>query len=197
MIADFLTRRARRQRERRSRLADDLSSRLTREQSLAVDDTLIAALGVDRRAFFRAVYSMVIQERMHMMADENGDVRLMTNGEFHRFMLRRSGLRETEIRARGVPDMAGISEFAEAGAEAEETVFVEPVTAEFVAPLSGPDSSPAAEVAAEAPHDDLGWFNLDVSPESDSREKLPDARQTLPDRRREPWPAAEESAVHF
>ncbi|MDR1745496.1 MAG: hypothetical protein LBS30_07070 [Planctomycetota bacterium] len=178
MIADFLMRRVRKQREQRSQLAEALSSRLERERSLTVDDSLIASMGVDRRAFFRAVYAMVIQERMHMMAGGDGRILLMTNGEFHRFMLRRSGLRETEMRRReGIPAFAGtVAERAVAAFE-EETVVVDPVV---------------AEVAS-----DLDWFNLNVAPEAAAREKMPDARQSLPDRRREPWPANEESGIHF
>lgn len=195
MIADFLTRRTRKQREQRNRLAEALSGRLALEPSIAVDDDLIAAMGVDRRAFFRAVYSMVIQERMHMMADESGSIRLMTNEEFHRFMLRRSGLRETEIRRReGVPAFADtLAEHAVAAME-EETVVVDLVVAEFVDPASAPAPSLSGDAAS---NDSLGWFSLDVAPEPAPREKLPDARQSLPDRRREPWNANEESSVHF
>lgn len=163
----FRARRARR--GHNALLADSLSRRLEEEQTLAVDDSLISALGADKSGFFHTVYSMLLQERIHMMSGPDGSVRLMTNGEFHRFMLRQS-------RREGIPALA-------------DTLV------EHTASVMEPDG--------------LGWFALDVSSEEDTdtlvdaekRGKLPDARQTLPERRREPWTANEaaagETAVHF
>lgn len=221
MITGFLMRRARKQREARSGLADALSLRLEQTQSLIVDDELVSSLGVEKNVFFRAVYAMVIQERIHMMADNNGRILLMTNREFHRFMLRQSGVRETEIQRReGIPALAdAIAEHAVATLEeetividavdaelAESPAFVEsPARAEPFEPAEFPESPELATLVADknisqpdapAP-DDLAWFNLDVAPARASREKLPGARQTIPDRRREPWAANEESRIHF
>ena len=57
--------------------------------------------------------------------------------------------------------------------------------------LTGPAASPGG------PGADLGWFNLDVASTPIFRENLPETRQSLPDRRREPWSANEESEVNF
>lgn len=252
MIRDFLKRRAQKRREQRSEVADALVQRLDREHSLVVDDAFVAGMGVGRRLLFKVIYGLVIRERMHMMADDDGQVVLMTNAEFHRFMLRRSGMRETEIRRRDIlPVFADTMAEQAIAAIEEETVWVDSVAAELAepqpalslleeldstlvsatlggSPLSGimrdePDEvfatlpalagAPSGERAQRKPTrrlqltgpaasagesgGDLGWFNLDVASTLLSRENLPDARQSLPDRRREPWAANEESEVNF
>jgi hypothetical protein len=177
MFRNFFLRRAERRRELRGQLVDTLLHRLERENSLVADDKLIARMGVSRRVFFQVVYSLVIQERMHMMTDSEGDIVLMTNNEYHRFMLRRSGMRETEIRRRqNIPVfMQSVAEQAIPAAE-EDTVVVDTVSAE---PAASYDSS------------DLGWFRLEVAPAAAAREKLPAARQSLPSRQRDPWLAGD------
>lgn len=238
MFKNFFLRRAQKRRELRGQLVDTLLHRLERESSLVVDDGLIAQMGVKRRVFFQVVYGLVIQERMHMMADDEGCVILMTNAEFHRFMLRRAGVQNPEMR---------LLENSAVFANEEDTIIVDAVAAELAtltvdhdslipmldemdstlvaatlggAPMSGlvPEqvddvieplpqlsargTDPAARESrklrkptrqlqlagpqAEA-EGDLNWFDLDVTPTLATREKLPDTRQSLPDRPREPW----------
>ncbi len=181
MLKNFFLRRAERRRELRGQLVDTLLRRLEREHSLIVTGDLVAGTGVGRREFFRVVYSLVIQERMHMMTDSEGNIVLMTNTQFHRFMLRRSGLRETEIRRRENAPVRreSVAERAIPAWE-EETVVVDPVVAEL-ATLSS----------------DLGWFTLDVAPASPSQEKVPASRQSLPHRQREPWLVGESAGADF
>ena len=254
MLKSYLLRRAKKQQELRSQLADTLLARLERENMLTVDDNLFTELGVGRKLFFRVVYSLAIQERMYLMAEQTGNVVLMTNMEFHRFMLRRSGLRETEIRLREgaavIPET--VSEHALTVADLEDTVLIDSVDAEVTldaeifcdendsamvaatlggATLSGilPDyeedlsrseivfiphtimspDSPAARNATTRRHarqlqtadgklpgeGELGWFNLEVTPANKPGEKLPASRQTLPDRRREPYTANDEIEI--
>ena len=250
MIKYFLKRRAQKRRARRGELASALEGRLEREGTLVVDDAFVDGMGAGRRLLFKVIYGLVIRERIHMMADNDGRVVLMTNVEFHRFMLRRSGMHETEIRRRDVlPVFADtMAEHAIAAIE-EETVWIDSVAAELAgselplleeldstlvsatlggSPLSGimPDESEEVfatlpALAASAPPErssrrvprrlqltgpaaaagesggDLGWFDLDVASTLLFRENLPDARQSLPDRPREPWSANEESGVNL
>lgn len=76
-----------------------LMRRLEEKSTLVVDKNLVADLGVGRRALYRIIYDMVRRERMFMLADDDDQMVLMTNSEFNRFMLRRSGLHDRPFLA--------------------------------------------------------------------------------------------------
>lgn len=258
--------------------AEELSRRLEEKASLVVDSRLIADLGVGRKVLYRVIYELVRRERMFMLADKNDQMLLMTNTEFNRFMLRRSG-RQTPLPA------LTLSEARTPESAAGGTVFVEteqendlPVVAEIAAqlaenrmltadelfcddadssilleepagekvlddyweipaaaldsslasnlspsipePLGGvskpevkPTRKPTRKVARNdmkdkelqdietlaksAAQQNLDWFSLDVAAADAERPDLPDYRQGLPARKREPWLTLEDAVLDW
>lgn len=77
---------------RHEQAGEMLMRRLEEKSTLVVDKNLIADLGVSRKALYRIIYDLVRRERMFMLADDDDQMVLMTNTEFNRFMLRRSGV---------------------------------------------------------------------------------------------------------
>lgn len=206
--------------------AEELQRRLEEKASLVVDSRLVADLGVGRRALYRIIYDMVRRERMFMLSDESGQMLLMSNTEFNRFMFRRAG-KEAPETPRSAP-AAALAETADSDMylESEDSDLVlegrwEIPAAALDSPIAGnlshaipepgipePLYMPAerrrsprkAAASAAAPmemEDDLDWFRLDIAPAgadgAGAAAELPDHRQTLPERRREPWTILEEA----
>lgn len=201
MIAALLGR----SREKHESAAEALLSRLGENASLVVDDRLVAELGVGRKALYRIIYDMVRRERMFMLADAKDRMLLMTNAEFSRFMFRRAG--------KDAPAEAGRAAAAAAGLDSDIVLLESLEDSDIVLdgrrePLG--DRTPAAATAAMADAEtevpelsepavlakpiDLEWFSLDVAATgTDGADaELPDYRQSLPERKRDPWLSAEE-----
>lgn len=223
-VFSFFTRR---KRDRRARLSDTLLSRLDNDNYLAVDRPLLRSLGVNRRELFRAVYGLVIRERMHMLAEADGTVVLLTNAEYKRFMERRSAYYETRdergaahasvAAAPRAPEAPAAAAVAEADMDEESIAArqerLDGVAASILASdsesalftgatlgggtldglLTDAEAStaipaiPAASAAESGAESEYDWFDLDIG----TGGKLPEKRQTLPKRRRQPWLVAE------
>ena len=239
--------------------AEELTRRLEEKASLVVDDRLIADLGIKRKALYHIIYDLVRRERMFMLADKNDQMLLMTNTEFNRFMLRRSGrttplpalaLSETDIKKTGIAgtvyveteredDLPVVAEIAAQLAaenrmltddmfcdDADSSIFLVPPAEKVLddyweIPAAALDSSLASNLSPSIPeplgsavsawgkattrktrrserHDieplsagdalgDLGWFTFDSAQAGNNGPDLPDQRQSLPERKREPW----------
>ncbi len=150
--------------------AEDLMNRLDERASLVVDDALVAEIGLGRRALYRLIYEMVRRERMFMLADRDDRMLLMTNTEFNRFMFRRSG--KTEELPMLTLDAMRVE------AEPETMEELEPG---LVLCVEG-DSEPVLEGRASEILDSA-WIAAAVP----AGTELPEHRQSLPERRREPW----------
>ncbi len=157
--------------------AEELMSLLEEKASLVVDEDLVAAMGVGRNALYRIIYEMLRRERMSMLADRNGQMLLMTNSEFNRFLFRSSG------RTAPLPALT-----------------LEPMRVETVAMEMQPEVIFCAEgddalVLEDAPEPIivLDWFDFDETLKETAATEVPEHRQSLPERRREPWSVAEES----
>jgi hypothetical protein len=151
--------------------AEELMHRLEEKASLVVDDNFVADMGLGRKALYRLVYDMVRRERMFMLAGTDGRMLLMTNDEFRRFMFRRSGKIMPAETLEGVAVAYAETDWAD---NSDSDLVLE--------------SPAAAGQPWEMPAAALDWFALDIAPDADEKTDLPDQRQSMPDRKREPWP---------
>jgi hypothetical protein len=192
-------------REKHECAAEELMARLAEKASLVVDDSLVSELGVGRKALYRIIYDLVRRERMFMLADSDDRMLLMTNTEFNRFMFRRAGLELPPEPAQSVAEDSDIyietddsdivlEEMWEIPAAALDSTLAGNLSHAIPEPLgteTGTEARPKTQRHAEetlvAARDNLDWFSLDVARGEADSGYLPDTRQSLPERKREPW----------
>lgn len=198
--------------------AEELMNLLGERASVVVDDRLVAEMGVGRKALYRIIYDMVRRERMFMLSDRYNQMLLMTNAEFNRFMFRRSGKpiplsmlsTEAEMLCED-SDIVLDLEASDSDIVLEDAPFIPDIPAAPAA-STAPAAVAAAFAAAPAPGP-LDWFSLDIAPSKRERDAaaltgeavlvsesafvaegldFPDHRQSLPERKREPWAILED-----
>lgn len=219
MFNGFFMRRARERRERRGRLAERLMQLIQAKGVLLVDESLSVHLEAGRRELMREVYRLALREQVYMMSEEDGRVVLMSAMEYHRFMLRRSFTDQMPAHSEydrtpssavlGHVSAADAADGSDPAAESARVVnVIDPynddipgddmvlLPDEMVIPFPERDDGDIRffqktarrfQAGSPVPDDDIEWFTV-----ANGREKMPDGRQGLPERRREPWPVGEE-----
>lgn len=155
----------------RPRRAERLSALVEEEGCIQLGRELPAALGMNRRQAVQAAYDLALEERAQLRADGAGQLQVMSNRLFNRMIMEALFGKEACI----------VDEIPETLREAEaETTIPEMYDA-------------AAEGVVELP-----WYAVGIVPaeaeSADNREMAVFGRQTLPDRKREPWVAMENPA---
>lgn len=203
--------------KRRSKARAELKRRILEHVGkhgfLELNSENLGNLKAGRKFAYSVIYEMVKLELVHMRCDTEGGVVIMSNNEFSTLLRQRAAIsRETEIRRKnGDHILVGQHKMTP---EDKETAMAETVTVEmYVDTVETP--APAVNVPATA--NEMGcriFAQADGDSESERRygwveihtpkfalemdadeEKVPVKRQTLPERRREPWEAVEETAV--
>lgn len=169
-------------------LAEFLWVCIEAQGSLVVDKEFLKQIRIGRTRALMALCDLLLAERIHLRSDAEGRTVAMSNFEFMRFILNQ------------VDEMAHPKRFAKEPAEVEisETVSAESednieVAAAFVAGVvagEGEGEAVFSEVPPPMESED-DWFAIDVATDlpGDPGEgtDLPGDRQTLPERKREPW----------
>lgn len=185
-----LSPRMRRARERR-RLAERLLISVEQLGAMRLDKTALIELGVNRKQAIRLTCHLLLKERIHMLTDSLGRLIVMSNPEFERSVRRRAdGSHETEVRLQNGVKSLKVDEVENMG-EVSRLIDAVCVEAKESPPAARSESDTVVFAAAPTVTVDYDWFDVDApSPEVGSFEvaKLPPERQTLPGRRRVPWP---------
>lgn len=178
--------------DRRAALFRGLTQRLmdclARQGSLVLEPGNMADLDAGREQVLRAVYALLLGERLHLTSNDAGQAVAMSNHEFESRLRRRAA----EALGSGAPD----DPLRLAASEMET-----------------PETFPLALVAArrETPEEDRAGLEYALegifaasaraqNPEEGDgcarrRPILPLTRQSLPERRREPWATSELTEV--
>ncbi len=172
-------------RRRRQRVLLGVQERLLtlldQENVLDVDAALAARLSVGRKTLSQAIWGLALGEALHLLANRENAIRIMTNAEYGRFMTERS-------RAMDIPSRPAVA----------KTVSRDLILSDSRIPL------PMGEMDSElftgatlggAPQcPDYDWFAIDIAPsgtENPAGTGAQDNRKILPEREREPWPNAQ------
>ena len=184
-------------RRRRTLLAERLLVSVEQLGSMVFDHKLIAQLGVGRKLAIKLACHLALKERIHMLTDPRGRVVLMSNVEYERYTERRAnGEPEAEIHVRGGFKSMVVKEFDPDAAAPSfaDAACMAPVKA-LPLPASGEDSS--IMLFSRPPllgnEMDSEWFTIDNSGEKQNSGSAKSAseRQSLPERKREPWISAD------
>lgn len=183
--------RLRRARSRR-RQAERLLICVEQLGTMRLDKAILRELGLGRKRAIRIVCHLLLRERIHMTTDACGRMILMSNPEFERITRRQAdGAPETEPLLPGpVPAMivSEVESIEEAPPCREVLCLPTSETPLPVAPplevaAAGTNALPERIVTRE-------WFPPMAVPAVIGlveTAKLPPERQSLPERRREPW----------
>ncbi len=200
---------------RNSEPARRLLARLDKDGSLTLDQSTLREIGADHQLAIRTICVLAMAERLHVRANMEGRIVVMSNCEFSRLVHQRAEItagserlakREAaapteEIEARPVP------EAVEATATMEELTEPAAALASDSAAVSAPAPGEEETVVLAPPSSDyagdgLDWFTLEVAQavsgaadKDGSAKKLPSVRQSLPDRPREPWMALDDARL--
>lgn len=153
---------------------------------MVVDKAALQEFSLGRKLAVRILCHLLLKERIHMLTDSRGRLIAMSNPEYERSVRRRAdGSHETEVRF----------------LKATKTMLVDPadVPPEPAPAAAGPDregedvraDSETATFSLPVPTQaavDYEWFDFEAATGDPGAAKLPAERQTLPARRREPWP---------
>lgn len=181
-------------RRRRTLLAERLLISVEQLGSMIFDRTLVAQLGVGRKLGIKLACHLALKERIHMLTDPNGRVVLMSNMEYERYTERRArGERETEIRVRDGVKSIVVKDFdADGGLPLLiDTVCVEKAESPPRLLVTQEESDTALFTSPPllGNASDNEWFNIDIvetGTDGASAKSAPE-RQSLPERKREPW----------
>lgn len=177
MIMKFIRRRserrAERQRSYRALLAGTLARKIDESDELTLDRTLQAELGAPHRELLHTAYELALQERIHIMAENDGVVRLMSNHRFEQ-MTREYASTYTTAGIGGIL----LSESEEQWSDSS----IEPLS------VTDPDSEAIFldEAAFLEPITEQSAMET-LKSGKERRDAPPDGRKTLPPREREPW----------
>lgn len=178
MLNKVIGGRAGRKEEARRDLAELLWVCVEAQGALVLDEGFFGRMRIGRASALTAVCDLLLAERIHLRSDSEGRMVAMSNFEFMRFILDRA---ENAMRAKRSPAAAGGGVCETAPGATEHGAGTEVSTArETIARVVG--SETLAE-NGEAPDVTGEWSNF------------PDWRQSLPERKREPWPPFEESGA--
>lgn len=182
MLKQFLERRTEKRRLFRALLTDALTRKLAEADELTVDRALLREFAATRQELLRAASGLAIREKLQIMTGDDGLVRICSNFRFEQLIRAAAGIPEPE-------------------AESEALILEETLVDEAVPVLAEADGSVLASFETLAPDDveepvpvivsgDIEWMSEFVV--GNGREagggNLPDNRQTLPPRERDPWP---------
>lgn len=183
----------------RKRLAERLLISVEQRGAIVFDRRIVEEMGVSREVAVRVVCYLLLKERIHMLSDGRGRSVLMSVPEFVRHMENRSrGDEESEIHVRDGLKSIVVERFEEDevpilidsacvdGTDPEREITASCGDSEAVLFISPPLRMVESE---------MDWFTVaDGTGVSEDGEpaKLPLDRQSLPERRREPWSAADD-----
>lgn len=165
-------------------LAERLLISVEQLGAMALDKNALKHLGVGRKLAVRIICILLVRERMHLISDPKGRTIMLSNQEF---------LRHIDNRVNGFEENLRVSSMPPATAHPDLQRQLDSMTA------AGGDQISATEnetVCMPGPIPgsgtmDYDWFAIDDKPAPDGTNDTADMssdRQSLPERRREPWP---------
>lgn len=175
-------------RRRRALKAERLLICVEQLGSIILDRQSLEQLGLKRRVAVRLVCHLLFKERIHMTTDSLGRIVLMSNIEYERYTRNRAdGDEEPEVRIfNGIKSMV-VKEFEDIRSSADER-------SESKALPVGEDSAAFFAVSPPLLGNEMGgeYYNADdgFDPDDDAA-KTASGRQSVPERRREPWKSSD------
>lgn len=181
-------------------LTERLLERLARQGSFVLEPGNLAELAAGREQVLRVVYALLLGERLHLTSNDAGQAVAMSNHEFE------NRLRQRAAAAFGSGSPDDPQQLTVSAMEAPEAfpLAVAPVgretTEEERAGLEcALEGIFAASAFAREETGDMADATAAAAAATDAaarqRPILPLARQSLPERRREPWTASDRSEV--
>ncbi|MCC8190352.1 MAG: hypothetical protein LIP77_06900 [Planctomycetes bacterium] len=184
----------RRRRARKRRLlAESLLVSVEQLGILAFSPATIASLGLPPKLAFRLACALLWKERLHLLWPADGEITLMSNAAYERSLRRQADA----AAVRPIPPSTADTDGDPRPAPVLDTVCIveDDGTPAFTPEVETEEAilfhNPSAVVRG-----DMAWF----TGEDDETDCRPAAartagdRQSLPSRRREPWPAGERLA---
>lgn len=215
-LFDLISPKKRRARARRL-LAERILISVEQLGAMCFDNKTLAEMGLSRKLGMRIICILLLRERIHMMTDGYGRVILLSNQEFERFTRQRAdNAEEPEIRVRSSVKSMVVQD-SDLQNENGVNLILGSAAATMRLPHTPPQPSaadsetrriPAAASAAgeeseavlftsppiTGNEEDYEWFDIDVASRKDASDpsaaKKASERQSLPERKREPWLSA-------
>lgn len=206
LISCFFPGRLRRQRQE---LTDRLFSLLERRGAIVFNDGTVEWLGRGQREALLLVCYLAVRERIHLTTDHEGRMLILSNEEYVRRIRRPSRLALSAPAAPAGNFLVARRRRSTTRARLSGSRIMQVDMAADCLPVDGAPGDAAKSVVTMRPSviedggvegkehelDSSEWFKVVVSSDvlapAGGETELPDSRQALPDRQREPWSTAE------